>query len=245
MGSSVINVPSSSSSSSSSSPSARIHQTPENEGEDCDGLEVETEISDLNRSCQGLGHEEVNLSQLVSDKKELAEKFEKMGNVVDEVVNVSDDDEEEEEGEEEIGEIGARELCKEIELLEAMLERGSFGLLDMQMMMEEVEALKGPEKMMNEMEVKMGKLESGLWELKSAILELKGKKSKELMDWVKKEEEKKLECDGQEEVNARKPNWGSIIASIGAVVVAVAAVVFMGRTRMVIKAKKGNKRETG
>ena len=103
----------------------------------------------------------MNLRQLVSDKKEHAMKFEKMGNEVDDAVNVRDD---EEEG---IGEIEARELCKEIELLEAMLERGSFGLLDLQMMMEEVEALKGPTKMMSEMEVKMGELEFGLWELKS------------------------------------------------------------------------------
>ena len=137
----------------------------------------------------------MNLRQLVSDKKELAEKFEKMGDVVDKVewndsdveneikkVNVSDDGEDEEE----IGEIGARELCKEIELLEAMLERGSFGLLDLQMMMEEVEALKGPTKMMSEMEVKMGELGSGLWKLKSAIVELQGKKSKELKGWVTK-----------------------------------------------------------
>ncbi|XVF25539.1 hypothetical protein REPUB_Repub13aG0220900 [Reevesia pubescens] len=192
-----------------------------------------------------LARQEVNFRQLVSDKNELAEKFEKMGNVVDEVVNVSDDGDEEEEEGEEIGEIEARELCKEIELLEAMLERGSFGLLDLQMMIEEVEALKGPEKMMSEMEVKMGELESGLWELKSAIVELKGKKSKELMDWVTKEEEKELECNGQEKVNARKVNWGSIIASVGAVVVVVAAVVFMGRTRVEVKAERRNKRETG
>ncbi|XWS15913.1 hypothetical protein CRYUN_Cryun34aG0043000 [Craigia yunnanensis] len=127
-----------------------------------------------------------------------------------------------------------------------MLERGSFGLLDLKMMMEEVEALKGPEKMMSEMEVKMGELESGLWELKSAIVELKGKKSKELKGWVTKEEVNELECDGHEEANARMLNWGSIIASVGAVVVAAAAdVVFMGRTRVNVAAERGNKHKTG
>ncbi|XWS18585.1 hypothetical protein CRYUN_Cryun32bG0057400 [Craigia yunnanensis] len=361
MGSSVIiNVPSSPSSSSSS----RIHQTAENEGEDRDGLEVETKLSDLNRPRQGLGHEvsrlildnvennkklmslkrrveefnqyenqlnleieqlereflmlmlenglkddklekfgeekeiegceilkekkleqkfldlmleidkfknlgigieetkkcekgevykdlgtdlarqQVNLRQLVSDKKELAVKFEKMGNEVDVAVNVNVNVNvsDEEEG---IGEIEARELCKEIELLEAMLERGNFCLLDLQMMMEEVEALKGPAKMMSEMEVKMGELESGLWELKSAIVELKGKKSKELMGWVTKEKEKELEFVGQEEVKERKLSWGSIIASVGAVVVATAAVVFMGHTRVEVKEERRNKHETG
>ncbi|XVF27397.1 hypothetical protein REPUB_Repub14bG0103400 [Reevesia pubescens] len=171
----IINIPSLSSSS--------INQTAENEGKDREGLEVETRISDLNRSCKGLGVEVSRLildsveknKKLVSLKRRIEEfdqggnqlnheieqlelKFEKMGNIVDEVVNVSDDGEEEE--------IGARELCKEIQLLEAMLERGSFGLLDLQMMMEEVEALKGPEKMIGE----MGELESGLWELKNAIV---------------------------------------------------------------------------
>ncbi|WRX26408.1 hypothetical protein QQP08_018895 [Theobroma cacao] len=220
------------------------------EAKKCEKAEVVTEFgTDLIRP-------QVNPRELVSEKKELAEKFETMGNVIDEVewsdgdseneikeVNVSDDGE----GEEEIGEIGARELCKEIELLEVMLERGSFGLLDLKTMMEEVEALKGPEKMMSEMEVKMGELESGLSELKSAIVELKGKKSKELMGWVTKEEEKELECDGQEGVNARKLNWGSIMASVGAVVLAAAAAVmlFTGRTRKKAAVERGNKQKSG
>ncbi|XVE87911.1 hypothetical protein DITRI_Ditri19aG0026400 [Diplodiscus trichospermus] len=53
------------------------------------------------------------------------------------------------EDEQEIGMIGVCESCKEIELLEVMLERGSCGLLDLKMMMEEVEAMKGQEKMMS------------------------------------------------------------------------------------------------
>ncbi|XVE88310.1 hypothetical protein DITRI_Ditri19aG0059700 [Diplodiscus trichospermus] len=328
MGSPVINnAPSSPSSSSSSSSSSRIHMTVENVGEDRDGLEVETKLSDMNRveefnqdenqlnfeieklerkclmlmlekglkdykldkygeekeieGCEilkqkkseqmfldlmleigetndkfkdlgirieankkyekgqvfkelgtDLARQHLNPRQLVSDKKELAEKFEKMGNVVDDDgLNTSDGEEEEE-----IGKIEARELCKEIE---------GFGLLDLQMIMEEVEALKGPEKMMSEMEVKMGELESGLCELKSAILELKGKKSKELMAWVTKEEKKELECFGQEEMNARKLNWGSIIVSVGAIVVAAAAVVFMGHTRVKAKAERGNEHKAG
>ncbi|XVF87229.1 hypothetical protein PTKIN_Ptkin18bG0101900 [Pterospermum kingtungense] len=217
----------------------------------CEKGEVFTELG------TGVDRQQVNLSPLVSDNKEVAEKFVKMGEVVDEVecndgdveneirkANVSDGDEDEDEGE--TGESGARELCKEIELLEAMLERGSSGLVDLQMMMEEVEALKGPEKMMSEMEVKMGELESGLWELKNAIVELKGKKSRELKDWLTKEEEKELGCDGHEELNARKLNWGSIIASVGAVLVAAAAaLVFMGHTKMKVAADKRNKHRTG
>ncbi|XVE51541.1 hypothetical protein DITRI_Ditri02bG0050200 [Diplodiscus trichospermus] len=202
------------------------------------------------------GRQPVNLSELVSHKKELAEKFEKMGDVFDKVewndsdveneirkANMGDDGEDEED----IGLIGVRELCKEIELLEAMLERGSFGLLDLKLMMEEVEALKGPEKMMSEMEVKMGELETGLWELKNAIVELKGKKSKELKGWFTKEEENELECDGHEEANARKLNWGSIIATVGAVAVAAAAaLIFMGHTRRVrVAAEKRNKHKSG
>ncbi|KAL1169661.1 hypothetical protein V6Z11_A05G161400 [Gossypium hirsutum] len=175
----------------------------------------------------------LNLSQRVSDKKESMEKLENMGNAVDNVEwsdgdpeneikngNVSDDGEEEE--------IGARELCKEIEILEAMLERGSFELLDLKTAMEEIEALKGSEKMASEME----ELESGLWELKRAIAELKGKKSKELKCWVTKEE--------------GNLNWGSIIASVGAAVVAVAAMVFVGRaTGVKFTAERGNKHRTG
>ncbi|MBA0836608.1 hypothetical protein Goarm_008805 [Gossypium armourianum] len=177
----------------------------------------------------------VNLSQLVSDKKESMGKLENMGNAVDNVEwsdgdvdveneikngNVSDNGEEEE--------IGARELCKEIEILEAMLERGSFELLDLKTAMEEIEALKGSEKMTSEME----ELESGLWELKRAIAELKGKKSKELKCWVTKE-------DGN-------LNWGSIIASVGAAVVAVTAMVFVGRaTGVKFTAERGNKHRTG
>ncbi|KAG4199508.1 hypothetical protein ERO13_A05G151400v2 [Gossypium hirsutum] len=175
----------------------------------------------------------LNLSQRVSDKKESMEKLENMGNAVDNVEwsdgdpeneikngNVSDDGEEEE--------IGARELCKEIEILEAMLERGSFELLDLKTAMEEIEALKGSEKMTSEME----ELESGLWELKRAIAELKGKKSKELKCWVTKEE--------------GNLNWGSIIASVGAAVVAVAAMVFVRRaTGVKFTAERGNKHRTG
>ncbi|EOX99764.1 Uncharacterized protein TCM_008653 [Theobroma cacao] len=78
---------------------------------------------------------------------------------------------------------------------EVMLEMGSFGLVDLKMMMEEVEALKRPKKIMSEMEVKMKELEFRLWELKSAVMELKGKKSKELMVWVTKQEKKELEYD--------------------------------------------------
>ena len=70
-------------------------------------------------------------------------------------------------------------------------------------------------------------------------MELKGKKSKELMGWVTKEKEKELEFVGQEEVKARKLSWGSIIASIGAVVVAAAVVVFMGSTRVEVKRRGG------
>ncbi|KAA3490473.1 putative protein isoform X2 [Gossypium australe] len=214
-------------------PSSRNDQTAEKEGADCDGLNIETCLLDLNRQCQGLGHELVNLSQLVSDKKESMGKLENMGYAVDNVEwsdgdveneikngNVSDDGEEEE--------IGARELSKEIEILEAMLERGSFELLDLQTAMEEIEALKGSEKMTSEME----ELESGLWELKRAIAELKGKKSKELKCWVTKEE--------------GNLNWGSIIASVGAAVVAVTAMVFVGRaTGVKFTAERGNKHRTG
>ncbi|KAK8692527.1 hypothetical protein V6N13_075986 [Hibiscus sabdariffa] len=159
------------------------------------------------------------------------EKFEKLGNAVDNVewsnvdvvyelkkANASDY------CEEEIGDIGAQELCKEIELLEAMLERGSFELLDLKTLMEEIEALKGPEKVMGEMEVKMWELDSGLRELKRAIVELKG--------WITTEEE--------------KPNWGSIIASVGVAAVAVAAMVFVRRPRgMKFAAERGNKLKSG
>ncbi|KAL4278647.1 hypothetical protein GQ457_03G036030 [Hibiscus cannabinus] len=162
-----------------------------------------------------------SLSQLVSDKEETTEK---LGNAVDNVewsnvdvvyeikkANASDYCEEEE-----IGDIGAQELCKEIELLEAMLERGSFELLDLKTLMEEIEALKGPEKVMGEMEVKMWELDSGMRELKRAIVELKAR-----------EEE--------------KPNWGSIIASVG-----VAAMVFVGRPRgLKFAAERGNKHKSG
>lgn len=194
------------------------------------GIE-ETEVSkDLETDLTG---QLVNLSQLVSDKKESMGKLENMGNAVDNV-EWSDGDVENEikngntsdNGEEE--EIGARELCKEIELLEAMLERGSFELLDVKTAMEEIEALKGSEKMTSEME----ELESGLWELKRAIAELKGKKSKELKCWVTKEE--------------GNLNWGSIIGSVGAAVVAITAMVFMGRATVVkFRAERGNKHRTG
>ncbi|GMI82264.1 hypothetical protein HRI_001895700 [Hibiscus trionum] len=174
-----------------------------------------------------------NLSQLVSDKEETTEK---LGNAVDNVewhnvdvyelkkANASDNGEEEE-----IGDIGAQELCKEIELLEAMLERGSFELLDLKTMMEEMEASKGPEKVVGEMEVKMWELESGLRELRRAIVELKGK---ELNGWVTRQES--------------KPDWGSIIVSVGVAAVAVAAMVFFGRPRRVkFVAGRGNKHKTG
>ncbi|KAH1066200.1 hypothetical protein J1N35_031187 [Gossypium stocksii] len=175
----------------------------------------------------------VNLCQLVSDKKESMGKLENMGNAIDNVECSNGDVENEikngnasDNGEEE--EIGARELCKEIEILEAMLQRGSFELLDLKTAMEEIEALKGSEKMTSEME----ELESGLWELKRAIAELKGKKSKELKCWVTKEE--------------GNLNWGAIIASVGAAVVAVTAMVFVGRaTGVKFTAERGNKNRTG
>ncbi|KAK8678133.1 hypothetical protein V6N13_143644 [Hibiscus sabdariffa] len=177
-----------------------------------------------------LDGQQENLSQLVSDKEETTEKFEKLGNAVDAVnelnkANASDCCCEEEE----IGDIGAQELCKEIELLEGMLEKGSFELLDLKTMMEETEASKGPERVMGEMEVKMWELDSGLRELKRAIVELKGK---ELKGWITKEEE--------------KPNWGSIVASVGVAAVAVAAMVFVGRpSGMKFAAERGNKHKTG
>ncbi|OMO93906.1 hypothetical protein CCACVL1_06268 [Corchorus capsularis] len=217
------------------------------ETEKCEKVKVFNELR------SDLGRKQVNVKEFVSDKRDIVEKLEKISNVVDwsygdvgnEIteLNVSDDGEEEEL----IGEAGARELFKEIELLEMMLERGSYGLLDLKMMMEEVEALNGPVNVASEMELKMEEMESGLCELKDAIVELKGKKSKELMDWVSKEEDKESESEPEEEVNVRKHNWGSIAASIGAVVVAVAAaaMVFTGRARVKAAADKGKKNKNG
>ncbi|OMO82837.1 hypothetical protein COLO4_22800 [Corchorus olitorius] len=217
------------------------------ETEKCEKVKVFNELR------SDLGRKQVNVREFVSDKRDIVEKLEKISNVVDwsygdvgnEIteLNVSDDGEEEEL----LGEAGARELFKEIELLEMMLERGTFGLLDLKMMMEEVEAFNGPKNVASEMELKMEEMESGLCELKDAILELKGKKSKELMDWVAKEEDKESESEPEEEVNVRKHNWGSIAASIGAVVVAVAAaaMVFTGRARVKVAADKGKKNKNG
>ncbi|XP_039049206.1 uncharacterized protein LOC120190149 [Hibiscus syriacus] len=170
-----------------------------------------------------------NLCQLVSDKEETMENFEKLRNAADNIewgdgdveyqikkVSVSDNVEEEE-----IGDIGTQELGKEIELLEAMLERGSVELLDLKAIMEEIEGLKGPEKVVSDIEVKMGEFEPGLWELKRAIVELKEKDDEKL-------------------------NWGSIIASVGVAVVAVAAMVFIGRPRWGEDlAERRNKHKTG
>ncbi|KAA3479023.1 hypothetical protein EPI10_019580 [Gossypium australe] len=182
--------------------------------------------------------QKMNPSKLIPNKKEIAQE---KGNVVGEAVNVNDDGDKEE-----------KKLSKEIELLEAMLERGSYGLTDLQMMMEEVKAMKGSEKMVSEIEVKMTELETELWELKNAIVELKGKKSKELMGRVKKEEDKEVKLEEQEQVqqeddddeesNTSKINWGSVISAVGAAAVATAAVFFMGG-RVVVKSEKRNKRQ--
>lgn len=185
--------------------------------------------------------QEMNPRKLIPNKKEIAQK---KGHAVGEAVNVNDDGDKEE-----------KKLSKEIELLEAMLERGSYGLTDLQMMMEEVKAMKGSEKMVSEIEVKMTELETELWELKNAIVELKGKKSKELMGRVKNEEVNELKREEQEEEqvqdnddddddesNTSKINWGSLISAVGAVAVATAAVFFMGG-RVVIKSEKRNKRQ--
>lgn len=59
----IIDVPPSPSSS---------YQTAENEGEGRDSLEVETELSDLNQQCHGLGHE---VSRLIFDTVENNEKL--------------------------------------------------------------------------------------------------------------------------------------------------------------------------
>ncbi|KAK5792284.1 hypothetical protein PVK06_033398 [Gossypium arboreum] len=187
--------------------------------------------------------QKMNPRKLIPNKKEIAQE---KGNVVGEAVNMNDDGDKEE-----------KKLSKEIELLEAMLERGSYGLTDLQVMMEEVKAMKGSEKMVNEIEVKMTELETELWELKNAIVELKGKKSKELMGRVKKEEDKEVKREEQEQVqqeddddddddddesNTSKINWGSVISAVGAAAVATAAVFFMGG-RVVVKSEKRNKRQ--
>ncbi|KAL4387640.1 hypothetical protein GQ457_09G003430 [Hibiscus cannabinus] len=185
------------------------------------------------------------------DKKKVVQKTEKTGKVLDESKNASDGDNLEKD---------EKKLSKEIEILEAMLERGSYGLLDLQMMMEEVKAMKGSEKMVCEIKEKMTELESDLWELKDAIAELKSKKGKQLMGRVKKEEENEMkyekreqqqqqdyeEEEEEEEDNGSKINWCSIIASVGAVAVAAAAAVFfMGRSssRVGITSEKKNRRQ--
>ncbi|KAK9019560.1 hypothetical protein V6N11_054079 [Hibiscus sabdariffa] len=48
-----------------------------------------------------------------------------------------------------------KKLSTKIEILEAMFERESYGLLDLQMMMEKVKAMKGSEKMVREIKEKM------------------------------------------------------------------------------------------
>ncbi|GLT52564.1 hypothetical protein SLA2020_258970 [Shorea laevis] len=208
---------------------------------------------------------QVNPVQLVSKKKELAAKLKRLKGMLDEL-DWSDADFENEmkggsasdelstcdleaevEGREmdveEVGESRVRRLCNEIELLELMLSRVTIGMLDSEILKGEVGALKGSEEAVREMKVKMVEFHDGLWELKRSILELTGKKTKELIGWIKKEEQK-LETDGEEGVKCSKLNWGAIATSIGAIIVAT-AVVFMRHGKEKAKVESGNKNRTG
>ncbi|GMI77721.1 hypothetical protein HRI_001441400 [Hibiscus trionum] len=171
-----------------------------------------------------------------------SQQIEKTGKMIHEAMNASDDN----------GEKDEKKLSKEIEVLEAMLERGRYGLLDMQMMMEEVKAMKGSEKMENEIKEKMTELESELREVKNAIVALKRKKIKELKSRIQKEEENEMKYEEQEEQQEQeeydeeeesKINWGSVVASLGAVAVAAAAVFLMGRSssKMEFKSEKNRR----
>ncbi|KAK9020392.1 hypothetical protein V6N11_010416 [Hibiscus sabdariffa] len=72
-----------------------------------------------------------------------------IGKVLDESKNMINDN----------GDKDEKKLSTEIAILEAMFEKESYGLLDLQMMMEKVKAMKGLEKMICEIMEKMTELE--------------------------------------------------------------------------------------
>ncbi|KAK8608113.1 hypothetical protein V6N13_023544 [Hibiscus sabdariffa] len=189
---------------------------------------------------------EIRRRKVNPNKKKVVQKIEKTGKKIHEAY-VSDDD----------GDKDEKKLSKEIEILEAMIERGRYGLVDLQTMMEEVKAIKGSEKMENEIKERMNELESELQELENAIVALKRKKIKQLTGQIQKVEETEMkyeeheddddeeEDDGDDDEEENKINWGSVIGSVGAIAVAAAAVFLMGRSssssKMEFKSEKNRR----
>ncbi|KAL4382885.1 hypothetical protein GQ457_15G030050 [Hibiscus cannabinus] len=104
---------------------------------------------DVNANKEALDNErETNNNN--ENLEDVAIGFSKMtGKVLDESKNMINDN----------GNKDEKKLSTEIAILEAMFEKESYGLLDLQMMMEKVKAMKGLEKMICEIMEKMTELE--------------------------------------------------------------------------------------
>ncbi|KAJ7968844.1 peroxisomal and mitochondrial division factor 2-like [Quillaja saponaria] len=125
------------------------------------------------------------------------------------------------------------QLQKEIELLELMLARGTVGLLDLQIMADEIQGLKVSKTEVRELEPKFDELQEGLWEVRKAIMELKTKKMKELV-----EKKNKMEKDAEKSLKGLKClklNWPILVAATGSTLVALAALLLLGSAKTRVK----------
>ncbi|KAB2601398.1 hypothetical protein D8674_002403 [Pyrus ussuriensis x Pyrus communis] len=128
-----------------------------------------------------------------------------------------------ERGDDNTSEKGVSKLLAEIEMLDSMIERSTFGLLDLQVMKEEMEAQE------REMEWKM----SESLALKTAMEELKRKKNEELVG-------KKAAASGW-----WKTKWALPVVALAACAGIVAAVVLAGNVKADSRKKnKPNKIKT-